>query len=85
MAHSQCLSCRARVWREGSSTEDLCPGCGGPLQPVSDLSQLIGLRCLRARPQGLRPSSTERFEQVSERIRAQIARTDAERQRRIDA
>ena len=85
MAHSKCLSCRARVWREGSSTEDLCPGCGGPLQPVSDLSQLIGLRCLRARPQGLRPSSTERFEQVSEQIRAQIARNDAERQRRIDA
>jgi hypothetical protein len=85
MAHSKCLSCRARVWREGSSPEDLCPGCGGPLQPVSDLSQLIGLRCLRARPRGGRHASPEQFERISQQIREQIARNDAERQRRIDA
>ena len=84
MAHSKCLSCRARVWREGSP-DDLCPGCGGPLEPVNDLSELIGLRCLRARPRGPRPSSTERFERISEQIREQIARNDAERQRKIDA
>jgi hypothetical protein len=85
MAHSKCLSCRARVWREGSSSEDLCPGCGGPLELVSDLSELIGLRCLRARPRSLRPSSSERFERISEQIREQIARNDAERQRKLDA
>ena len=65
--------------------DDLCPGCGGPLEPVSDLSELIGLRCLRARPRGLRPSSPERFERISEQIREQIARNDAERQRKLDA
>ena len=85
MAHSKCLFCRARVWREGSSPQDLGPGCGGPLQPVSDASELIGLRCLRARPRGARDSSTERFERVSAQIREQIARNDAERRRRIDA
>lgn len=85
MAHSKCLSCRARVWREGSSLDDLCPGCGGPLEPVNDLSEIIGLRCLRARPRGPRHSSTERFERTSARIREQIARNDAERQRQIDA
>ena len=39
----------------------------------------------RARPRGLRPSSTERFERISQQIREQIARNDAERQRKIDA
>ena len=53
-------------------------------QPISDLSELVGLRCLRARPSGPRHSSPERFERISEQIREQIARNDAERQRRID-
>jgi hypothetical protein len=84
MAHSKCQYCRARVWREGSSAEDLCPGCGGSLERVSDLSELVGLRCLRARPRSLRQSSPERFARISEQIREQIARNDAERQRRLD-
>jgi hypothetical protein len=84
MAHSKCLSCRARVWREGSSVNDLCPGCGGPLEPVNDLSEILGFRCLRARPRPPRHSSPERFEQISAQIREQIARRDAERQRQID-
>ena len=85
MAHSRCLPCGARVWREGSSSDQLCPGCGGPLQAVSDLSELVGLRCLRARPKGDRQSSPERFARISEQIRAQIASHDAERQGRIDS
>jgi hypothetical protein len=85
MAHSKCLSCRARVWREGSSPDDLCPGCGGPLQSVSDRSELIGFKCLRARPRGVRRSSADQFERISEQIRQQIARNDADRRRRIDA
>jgi hypothetical protein len=85
MAHSKCVSCRARVWREGSSPDHLCPGCGGPLEPVGDLSEIIGFRCLRARPRGRRHSSPEQFARVSEQIREQSARQAAERQRRIDA
>jgi hypothetical protein len=85
MAHSKCRSCRARVWREGSSPNDLCPGCAGPLEAVTELSELVGLKCLRARPRGSRQSSPERFERISQQIREQIARHDAERQRRIDA
>ena len=33
VAHSKCMTCRARVWRDGTAAEpldDLCPGCGGP-------------------------------------------------------
>ena len=60
MAHSKCLSCRARVWREGAAGEDLCPGCGGPLQTVAELSELVGLRRLwvRRRPRAARRRTT---------------------------
>lgn len=84
MAHSKCLPCGARVWRDGPASDhvdDLCPGCGGPLEAVADLSELVGLRALRARPRALRgPDLSAR---ISEQIRETIARNDAER-RRID-
>jgi hypothetical protein len=87
MAHSTCLTCRARVWREGTAADhldDLCPGCGGPLEAVGELSALVGLPALRARPrQPLRPPALS--SRISEQIRETIARHDAERQRGIDA
>jgi hypothetical protein len=88
MAHAKCLTCRARVWRAGPVTEhldDLCPGCGGPLEPVVDLSELIGLRSLRARPRLERGRAPDLSARISAQIRETIARNDAERRRRIDA
>jgi hypothetical protein len=88
MAHSKCLSCRARVWREGDPADhlrDLCPGCGGPLEPVSDLSELIGFRSLRARPRAAGRALPDRSQRIAAEIRATIARHDAQRQRPTDA
>ena len=88
MAHSKCLTCRARVWREGDPADhlrDLCPGCGGPLEPVSDLSELIGFRSLRARPRSVGRTLPDRSQRIAAEIRATIARHDAERQRLSDA
>jgi hypothetical protein len=76
------------VWREGDPADhlrDLCPGCGGPLEPVSDLSELVGLRSLRARPRRVRRALPDRSLQIAAEIRATIARHDAGRRRRIDA
>jgi hypothetical protein len=58
VAHFKCVSCRSRVWRDGDAADhplDLCPGCGGPLQHVSDPGQLMGLRALRTRPRRRQP------------------------------
>jgi hypothetical protein len=88
MAHSACWACRARVWREGPAADhldDLCPGCGGPLEAVSELSELVGLRSLRARPRPERGSPSDHFARISQQIIETTARSDAERQRRIDA
>ena len=88
MAHAKCVACRARVWRDGPAAEhldDLCPGCGGPLEPVERLSDLVGLRALRVRPRSPHGRAPDLSERISQQIRETIARNDAERQRRIDA
>jgi hypothetical protein len=76
------------VWREGDPADhrrDLCPGCGGPLEPVSDLSKLIGFRSLRAQPRSVGRARPDRSQRISAEIRETIARNDAERQRRTHA
>ena len=88
MAHFRCLRCSSRVWHEGPAAEhadDLCPGCGDPLEAVANLSDLIGLRALTARPAHTRATPGDRSARISQQIRETIARHDAERQRRIDA
>lgn len=52
MAHFKCLPCMARVWREdvAGAREAACPACGGPVEPVGDLTELVGLRALATRP-----------------------------------
>jgi hypothetical protein len=87
MAHFKCSSCRARVWREGHAADhldDLCPGCGGPLEAAGELSELVGLRSLRARPRHARQGAPDVSARISEQIRQTIARHDAERRRHSD-
>jgi len=74
VAHFRCTPCRARVWRDGGVAEhlnDLCPGCGGPLEPVARAEELVGLRALRRRPPA-RPT-------IADQVRAVIASHDAAR------
>src|SRR3954464_7535423 len=83
-AHSKCLACRARVWREGPAADhldDLCPGCGGPLEAVAELAELVGLRAPRARPPGDVGRAPDLSARISQQIRETIARNDAERRR----
>lgn len=73
VTHLKCTPCRARVWREGGDVEledQLCPGCGGPLEPVERTEQLVGLRVLGPRP----PART-----IGDRVREVIALNDAAR------
>jgi hypothetical protein len=78
MAHFKCAACRARVWREGDAdahARDLCPGCGGPLEPVVHAEEIIGLRALRTRPRAR--------QSIADQVRETIARNDAARLRRL--
>jgi hypothetical protein len=79
MAHSKCLRCRARVWRDGPAADhadDLCPGCGGPLEAAGDLSELVGLRAFRVRPRPAHRRPPDVSARISEQIRETIACND---------
>jgi hypothetical protein len=54
------------------------------LVAVSQLSELVGLRALRARPRRVE-RAPDLSARISEQIRETIARNDAERRLRIDA
>jgi hypothetical protein len=80
MSHFKCVTCVARVWREGDSEEharDLCPGCGGPLVAVDRAEDLMGLRALRTRPRTGRS--------IGDQVRETIARNDAARTKRLES
>jgi hypothetical protein len=80
MSHFKCLTCVARVWREGEPEDharDLCPGCGGPLVAVDRAEDLMGLRALRTRPRGARS--------IGDQVRETIARNDAARIKRLQS
>jgi hypothetical protein len=88
MPHAKCLRCRSRVWRDhaaGDPPADLCPGCGAELEPVADLSELVGLRALRVRPHLTHRDTVDQFNRISQQIRETIAKHDAERQRRLES
>jgi hypothetical protein len=46
------MNCRTRLSTPGGRAEvvdDLCPGCGSPLEPVVELAELVGFRAISAR------------------------------------
>ena len=87
MAHFKCLRCRSRVWRDEPAdvADDLCPGCGNPLETVAQLSELIGLRSLQGRRPPASRTPPDHSARISQQIRETIARHDAERERRNEA
>lgn len=46
MPHYRCVPCQTRLHDRGAPRPDgpLCPDCGSPLEPVSALTQLVGLQ-----------------------------------------
>jgi hypothetical protein len=73
MAHAKCAACRLRTWR--ANVDDVCPGCGGPLETVARAEDLIGLRAVGA-------DSRDGWS-LADHVRETIARNDAARARRL--
>ena len=49
MAHLKCLACETRLHStdgQADSIGDLCPVCGSLLEPVGDLSEIVGYRVI---------------------------------------
>jgi hypothetical protein len=52
MPHSKCVACKTRLYRRGAPPAlvgELCPECGGLLEPVSNLAEVVGFRRITRR------------------------------------
>ena len=52
MPHSKCVACKTRLYSSGAPAEmvgELCPGCGGLLEPVRSLVEVVGYRRITRR------------------------------------
>ena len=52
MPHSKCVACKTRLYSSGAPAEmvgELCPGCGGLLEPVKSLIEVLGYRRITRR------------------------------------
>jgi hypothetical protein len=52
MPHSKCVACKTRLFRRGAPSElvgELCPQCGGLLEPVANLADVVGYRRITRR------------------------------------
>jgi PHP family Zn ribbon phosphoesterase len=63
MPHLKCETCRTRFHtddhRLSDVREDRCPGCGSPLEPPSQLTELVGFQ--RSRFDGVPPGDNSDF------------------------
>ena len=52
MPHSKCVACKTRLYSSGAPAEmvgELCPSCGGLLEPVKSLVEVLGYRHITRR------------------------------------
>lgn len=63
MPHLKCETCRTRFHtddrRPGDASGDRCPGCNAPLEPPSQLADLVGFQ--HARLDGAPPADNSDF------------------------
>jgi hypothetical protein len=46
MPHFKCVACKGRLYGSATMPDDSCPGCGASLEPVGELSEIVGFRLL---------------------------------------
>ena len=52
MPHFKCVGCRTRLHSADTPADlvgDLCPECGSLLEPVSELTEIVGFRAIKPR------------------------------------
>jgi hypothetical protein len=46
MPHFKCLACKGRLYGSTTMPDEPCRGCGATLEPVGELSEIVGFRLL---------------------------------------
>lgn len=79
MLHYKCLSCRTRLRASTvptASVPDLCPRCGSLLEPVGDLTEVIGFRAIASADGAAVTPGISTQEQIAARIGDLATRRD---------
>jgi hypothetical protein len=89
MPHYKCEACKARLRVSGKSAEfvgDLCPECGSLLEPVTELTQLVGFRSITSRGGDAATEESERHQRIADLLGELVARRTSILERpRLDA
>jgi hypothetical protein len=89
MPHFKCVACRTRLYSEGNPPDevgDLCPSCGSVLEPVSELTELVGFRSITSCDDAADGADPDPHEGFAERFDSFVARREAMlAQARLDA
>ena len=68
MPYFKCAPCKIRVSASGAGTaltDGACPGCGSALEPVADLTEVVGFRSPNLLDPSVPPGVAERVADIS--------------------
>ena len=88
MPHFRCVTCRIRVYNAGGPADlidDLCPGCGVALEPVSALAGLVGFRAITAGDRSAEAGASSTYERTVDCVCDLLGRRALQGQARLDA
>jgi hypothetical protein len=89
MPHFKCVACKTRLYSEAVPADlvgDLCPGCGSLLEPVGELTEIVGFRAIEDRGGAADDSPPGTHDRIADRVDDFFARREAIlAQARLDA
>jgi hypothetical protein len=89
MPHFKCVACRTRLYSAAGPDDlvgDLCPGCGSLLEPVGELSEVVGFQSIRGRAGAADGGASGMHQRIADRFGDFIVRREALlAQARLDA
>jgi hypothetical protein len=80
MPHFKCVGCKTRLHRAASPVDlvgDLCPACGSLLEPVGELSEIVGFQSIKSRDSAADGKAPRTHRRIAARVEDLIARRGA--------
>ncbi|MEA2272584.1 MAG: hypothetical protein QOI98_1292 [Solirubrobacteraceae bacterium] len=87
MPHFKCEACRTRLYSASILTEivgDHCPHCDSLLEPVGDLSEVVGFRSITSRNDDVSENPSSAHDRVAAGVGDLLARRARHEQARLD-
>jgi hypothetical protein len=89
MPYFKCVACKTRLYSAAGPADlvgDLCPGCGSLLEPVGELSEVVGFRSIRSRDSASDGGASSTHRRIADRFGDLLARRESFlAQARLDA